>query len=122
MDLLTVIESVQAYHGESGTLVLRGTHGISQTAKLVHVNVEQVLPSITHELVQVGAWLNIVGYVRNPEAGTDASASKPGKHRRRSSRLRPTLVDAMLVFSAGAIKLEDYRSASRSYQDTLLSG
>lgn len=120
--LLTCFKSVQEYRGESGFLLLSGTYGISQTAKLAHVNVEQVLPSINHELVQVGAWLNVVGYVRKPEAGIDVNGPRSGKHKRRSRRLGPTVIDAVLVFSAGAIKLEDYHSAARSYQATLPPG
>ncbi|KAF2163733.1 hypothetical protein M409DRAFT_25918 [Zasmidium cellare ATCC 36951] len=110
---------VQAYQGESATLLLSGTHVISKTAKQVHVNVEEILPSVNHELLQVGAWLNIVGYVRKPDSPTDAPLSKSGKQRRRSTRLKPTVVDALMMWTAGAIKLDDYSSAVRSYQSTL---
>ncbi|KAK4503752.1 hypothetical protein PRZ48_004667 [Zasmidium cellare] len=114
---------VQTYQGESATLLLSGSHAISSRAtRLVHVNIEELLPSVNHELLQVGAWLNIVGYTRKAEPATSSLASKSGKHARRSNRLRTTVVDAIMIWTAGAIKLDDYSSAVRSYQATLPSG
>jgi len=59
------------------------------------------------ETTQVGAWVNVIGYVRqNTEM---QSTSKP----------RASMVDAVLIWSAGAIKLEDYEAAVRALQVTV---
>lgn len=102
--------------------MLSGTYGIARTAKLVNVNVEQILASINHELLQVGAWLNIIGYVKRPEATAATPPAKPGKQMRRSRRLKSIVVDAIMIWSAGAIRLDDYNYAVHSYQKALPPG
>lgn len=58
------------------------------------------------ETTQVGAWVNIIGYVRQ---NTEMQPT---------SKLRASMVDAVLIWSAGAIKLEDYEAAVRALQVT----
>jgi hypothetical protein len=58
------------------------------------------------ETTQVGAWVNVIGYVRQ------------NTEMRSTSKHRASLVDAVLIWSAGAIKLEDYEAAVRALQVT----
>jgi len=58
------------------------------------------------ETTQVGAWVNVIGYMRQNDGSQ--STSKP----------RASMVDAVLIWSAGAIKLEDYEAAVRALHDT----
>lgn len=70
-----------------------------------------------------------MGYVRKPQnlvatsssAPSSSSASRHKSGRRRRRDVIP-LMDVLLIWSAGAIKLDDYQSAVRSYQETLLPG
>jgi hypothetical protein len=60
------------------------------------------------ETTQVGAWVNVIGYMRqNAESQS-------------TSKLRASTVDAVLIWSAGAIKLEEYEAAVRALQNTTI--
>lgn len=76
------------------------------------VTVGSVLESLTHDLVQVGAWINVVGYVSRVP-----SLSGNGPTKTRPSVV--PLVDAVMIWSAGAIKLERYEATVKSYQEPL---
>ena len=60
------------------------------------------------ETTQVGAWVNIIGYVRQ---NTEMQPT---------SKLRASMVDAVLIWLAGVIKLDDYEAAVRSLHDTAM--
>jgi hypothetical protein len=68
------------------------------------VNVAHVLDALNFELTQVGAWVNVVGYIRNAVDVRQGSSSAS--------------VDAVLIWSAGAIKLDEYEAAVRDLQAT----
>lgn len=70
------------------------------------MNVNNVLDVLNVETTQVGAWVNVIGYVRQDTELQ--SKSKP----------RASTVDAVLIWSAGAIKLEDYEAAVLALQIT----
>ncbi len=86
--------------------------GVAVTAR---VNIEHVLESVKSEDLQVGAWVNVVGYVqraprsrsrsRRP-AGTAAGIGGAGSGIRRGSK-----VQAVMLWSAGAVKLDAYERA-----------
>ncbi|EMF14002.1 uncharacterized protein SEPMUDRAFT_61946 [Sphaerulina musiva SO2202] len=118
---IRVLGCVHAYHIASATLVLKleypSKSSNSRNPKTLPVptvlaNIDNVLEAVNHDLLQVGSWLNVVGYVRKPQ-------NLSGRRRRRD--VIP-LMDVLLIWSAGAIKLDDYQSAVRSYQETLLPG
>lgn len=71
-----------------------------------------ILETLNHELLQVGAWLNIIGYVTKAAKLPRQSSSK----RKSSAKYRPAVVDALMIWSAGAIKLHEYNSAVTAYQ------
>ncbi|CAK3743723.1 hypothetical protein CB0940_11881 [Lecanosticta acicola] len=107
---------VHEYQGKNATLVLKESCPASTGTPKVLVNITNVLESVNHELLQVGAWLNIVGYVTKAAKTVKSSSSK----RVRSTRQKPPVVDALMLWSAGAIKLQEYKASARSYQDTAL--
>lgn len=86
------------------------------------VNIENVLENVNHELLQVGSWLNIIGYVRTlpiaRERGPKCSKaiSKP------EASNPEAVVEATMIWSAGAIKLDKYQSAAREYQQVHSGG
>lgn len=78
----------------------------SATSGAADVNVNNLLDALNVETTQVGAWVSVIGYMRhNTETQT---TSKP----------RVSIVDAVLIWSAGAIKLDDYEAAVRALQAT----
>ena len=79
------------------------------------VNIESILETANHELLQVGSWLNIVGYVRSApvvEFLPSKSSIDVGRQGESGSLVQ---VDATLVWSAGAIRLDQYKLATREY-------
>lgn len=68
------------------------------------VSVAHVLDALNFELTQVGAWVNVIGYVRNAVDLLQGSSSAS--------------VDAVLIWSAGAIRLDEYEAAVRNLQAT----
>lgn len=70
----------------------------------MNVNVDNILDSLNLELTQVGAWVNVVGY-----------CGRSGESSVASSDLK---VDAVVVWSAGAIKLDEYEAAVRALQSS----
>lgn len=101
------VKSVDAYDGELAILRLRDRFpATSATSGAANVNVNNLLDVLNVETTQVGAWVNVIGYMRQ---GTESqSMSKP----------RASIVDAVLIWSAGAVKLVEYEAAVRALQVT----
>ena len=101
------VESVDAYDSELGVLRLRDRFPTTlATSDSSNVNVNNLLDVLNVETTQVGAWVNVIGYLR--QDSESQLISKP----------RASTVDAVLIWSAGAIKLEDYEAAVRALQVT----
>jgi hypothetical protein len=116
---IRVLGCVHEYKIETATLVLKGEYDFTPNAPqhlIIFAGIHNVLESIKSDLLQVGAWVNIVGYVKPP---THVHVAAPSRKRRKSSKMLsiPTL-EVLLIWSAGAIKLTDYQSAVRSFQST----
>ncbi|KAL5336480.1 CST complex subunit Ten1 [Aspergillus crustosus] len=95
---------VKRYHIPTGYLVLE--HNYPRTTRTkqdpasVSVDINAVLETVTWQELCVGAWINVVGYVRrSPAAAWDEKAA---------SAPDSVHVDAVVVFSAGAIDLNEY--------------
>ena len=69
-----------------------------QSRHSVQVDISQILDTVHHQNLQTGAWLNVIGYIT---PSTSKSRSK---------------VQAILVWSAGAINLQQYETALISRQ------
>lgn len=116
---IRVLGCVHQYMIDSGTLVLKGEYAATGSKDLtIFAGIDNVLESVNHELLQIGSWVNIVGYVR-----PQTQVAVPSKKRRKSNKTVsiPT-VEVYLLWSAGAIKLIDYQSAVRSFQSTSREG
>lgn len=96
-------QSVHLYDAETTILVLRDHY--PATAPTVQVKIDNLLESMNHELLQVGSWVNVIGYIR--PVAVEAKGSK---------RSRTTFVDATMLWSAGAVKLNNYSAAVKDYQ------
>ncbi|KAF9728711.1 hypothetical protein PMIN06_004082 [Paraphaeosphaeria minitans] len=83
---------VDEYVLESATLRLKHNHPTSDTPKIANVNIEHVLESIKRYEIDVGSWVNVIGYTgRRKEKGIH--------------------VQAIAVWSAGNVKLDAYQNA-----------
>lgn len=88
----------------------------------VVANIENVLETIDHELLQVGSWLNIVGYTGQPQVARERRPKclKPGVKPEASGA--PVVVEATMIWSAGSIKVDAYKSAAQEYQKLATAG
>ena len=102
------MKSVDTYDSDLAMLHLRDRFpATSATSGAANVHVNNLLDVLNVQTTQVGAWVNVVGYVRQN------TESQP------ISKSRGSTVDAVLIWSAGAIKLEDYEAAVRALQATV---
>lgn len=84
--------SVDEYVLKSATLRLKHDYPTPGASKLANVNIEHVLESIKRTEIEVGSWINVIGYTeRRKEMGIH--------------------VQAIAVWSAGNVDLAAYQSA-----------
>ncbi|KAK5115327.1 hypothetical protein LTR62_001527 [Meristemomyces frigidus] len=72
------------------------------------VLVDAIKDSLNHELLAVGSWLNVIGYVR----------SRPNECKV-SRQAQVAFVEAIVMWSAGAIQHNKYQAAVADFQQSL---
>ena len=77
------------------------------------VLIQGILEGINHELLEVGSWLNVVGYIQRPVL---RSETKPRKRKHVAETASTAIVNAVMIWSAGAIRTDKYEKAAMSYQ------
>ncbi|KAF2653608.1 hypothetical protein K491DRAFT_717901 [Lophiostoma macrostomum CBS 122681] len=83
---------VDKYSITTATLRLTHNHPPSSPPRAAHVNIDHVLESIKRKEIDVGSWINVIGYVeRRKEKGI--------------------FVQAITVWDAGNVDLEAYQKA-----------
>ncbi|PYI04865.1 hypothetical protein BO78DRAFT_430955 [Aspergillus sclerotiicarbonarius CBS 121057] len=95
---------VRTYHVQTGHLILEHNYPRQKPPReppSVSVDINAVLATVTSEELRVGAWVNVLGYVRRKDAVSESS---------------PVYVEAVMVFPAGAVALGEYE---RILQDSL---
>jgi hypothetical protein len=99
--------SVDVYDSDLAILHLRDRFpATSASSGAAKVNVSNLLDVLNVETTQVGAWVNVIGYAHQgtePQSTSQSQASK---------------VDAVRIWSAGAIKLDEYEAAVKALQNT----
>ncbi|KAG9851059.1 hypothetical protein KCU98_g2630, partial [Aureobasidium melanogenum] len=91
-DKVRFLGCVNQYHEPTASLFV--FHNFpSQNHYTAQVDISQLLDTFDRQNLQIGAWLNVIGYI-TPS----------------SSRSRPK-VQAITVWSAGAINLQQYETA-----------
>ncbi|GFF29546.1 hypothetical protein IFM61606_04432 [Aspergillus udagawae] len=107
---------VRTYHIASGHLILehdyprrRFSSNAGTEPACVAVDVNAVLEAVTVEELRVGAWVNVVGYVRR--WGSDCNDHDILLRKLRLSS--PVYVEAVMVFSAGVVELGEYERVLR---------
>lgn len=102
--------SVERYDTTSGTLSL--VHDYPKTTDrpaLALVNIDHVLESISSTDLEVGAWINVVAYVMDPDE--ENALIKPRKGSRRKRRAVGVHVQAIMIWSAGMLNVDAYEKA-----------
>ena len=103
--------SVHQYDAADACLTIRDHYPVSaKSTPTAAVHLHALIDGLNHELLQVGAWLNIIGYVRS--APTDVKVSR---------RARLTFVEATMLWSAGAIRHAKYQAAVDDLQKCIVS-
>lgn len=69
------------------------------------MDINPLLETITSEELRVGAWVNVLGYVRKPVQSTS----------------KEDYVEAVMVFPAGPVSLGEYERTVRNAQDVDLA-
>ncbi|CAD0024704.1 unnamed protein product [Aureobasidium pullulans] len=99
-DKVRFLGCVNQYHEPTALLSLFHNFPSPQDRHIAQVDVSQLLDTIDHQNLQVGAWLNIIGYV----------GPSPSRNR--------TKIQAIMLWSAGAVNLQQYETALVSRQTT----
>ncbi|KAK8207599.1 hypothetical protein M8818_004253 [Zalaria obscura] len=121
---LGCLHSVDSYDVPSATLILEHNFPADSGHKVVaQVDIEQLLDSVKHDDIQVGSWINIVAYVGKRVKTSNlnrnrSSRSKQFTARKETPKEAITIVNAkaLMLWSAGAIKLDAYESSLQQYQ------
>lgn len=97
--------SVRTYNIQTGHLILEHNYPRQKPPlepPSVAVDINAVLETVTSEELSVGAWVNVLGYVRrNRRSDDDDSAVS-------QSNPNPVYVEAVMLFPAGAVALGEY--------------
>lgn len=121
--------SVRQYDVSTGNLILEHNYPRRKTdPESVSVDINAVLQDVTSEELRVGAWLNVLGYVRDSStpAPSFSSSQLSSQQSNGASEIatalvkvipRPVYIDAVMVFPAGAIALGEYERILHNAQD-----
>lgn len=84
--------SVDEYIVKSANLRLKHDYPASHAPKLANVNIEHVLESVKRREIDVGSWINVIGYIERRK--------EEGIH-----------IQAIAVWDAGNVNLDAYQRA-----------
>lgn len=96
--------SVRTYNIQTGHLILEHNYPRQkppQQPPSVAVDINAVLETVTSQELSVGAWVNVLGYVRRKRRSDGDPALS-------ESNPNPVYVEAVMVFPAGAVALGEY--------------
>lgn len=97
--------SVTKYTTSTASLMLQHNYpAVSATSTTIaSVDVNLLLSTLKPTDTQVGEWVNVIGYVTSEPVFTIRA-----KHRSEASKRATASVQAVMLWSAGSIKLGDY--------------
>lgn len=73
------------------------------------MDINNILDSVNRNDLQVGAWLNVLGYVRSEtQRGDGPVPPSPANH---------IYIEALMIFAAGALHIGEYEKALRDMQE-----
>ncbi|GAB7358667.1 hypothetical protein MBLNU230_g3896t1 [Neophaeotheca triangularis] len=108
---------VHAYDPVTATLDLKSRFpATSPDNPSASVDVSAIVDGLDHELLQTGAWVNVMGDL-DGVAKTSGSSSK--SKRKAAGPPPPPKILASMIWSAGVVDAERYADAVRAYQKPL---
>lgn len=108
------IQSVKTYDISTRTLELDRPSPSTTSGTVADVDVEHVLETIKREEMEVGAWINVMGYVMDDRGRANAANTRAS--RREKDISNHVRVQAISVWSAGDVDVEAYEKAVRERQ------
>ncbi|KAI6791847.1 hypothetical protein KC363_g6270 [Hortaea werneckii] len=120
MDLGTKIRflgCVHSYDGQGACLTLHDRYpATANHTPTAVVSVGNLLESLNHELIAVGSWINVIGYLRPLPEFLVRSAD--GKNSRGTKRISHPVVfvESSMIWSAGNVRTEKYDAALTELQ------
>jgi hypothetical protein len=106
--------SVKEYDVRTGTLALDRPQPSAPGEIVAEVNIDHVLETIKALDMEVGAWLNVMGYVKETKPPVPPPTAQG--YRSEDIPIKRVSVQAIAVWSAGDIDLEAYEKAVRERQ------
>ncbi|GAB1732368.1 hypothetical protein NU195Hw_g7312t1 [Hortaea werneckii] len=108
---------VHAYDGQSACLTLHDRYpATANGAPTALVSMENLLESLNHELIAVGSWINVIGYLRPlPKSVVRSADEKSSRSARRHSQ-PAVFVESSMIWSAGSVRMEKYDAALTELQ------
>ncbi|TLS27085.1 hypothetical protein PpBr36_04575 [Pyricularia pennisetigena] len=117
-DKVRFLGCVTSYATSNATLTLENTFqlrdrdsGLRQSRVQALVDVNLVLQALNQEQTRPGEWVNVLGYVTKSGSSGD---KRTGSHR--------VKVQALLLWSAGSLSLQDYEKTLSSHIKGLPAG
>ncbi|KAK7732163.1 hypothetical protein SLS57_001143 [Botryosphaeria dothidea] len=109
---------VDDYDVPTATLTLKHAYP-TKSSVVARVNIDHVLESVKRTDLEVGAWLNVIGYVSAPPDSSKRTARKGRAH----NAAEIVYAQAVVLWSAGDIKLDAYEKAveARKAADAMFS-
>ena len=90
----------------STTLSLQHAHGTSKDGNVTAlVNVDLLLEGLKREDTEVGAWVNIIGYVEDVVGQGNKDSNPNGREEGGDVRVN---VKAVMLWNAGGVRIEQY--------------
>ncbi|KAI6791025.1 hypothetical protein KC332_g17752 [Hortaea werneckii] len=120
MDLGTKIRflgCVHSYDGQGACLTLHDRYpATANHTPTAVVSVGNLLESLNHELIAVGSWINVIGYLRPlPESLVHSAGEKSSRGTKRHSQ-PVVFVESSMIWSAGSVRTEKYDAALTELQ------
>jgi cellulase/cellobiase CelA1 len=93
------VYSVDEYVVTTATLRLKHDYPHSDSPRIANVNIEHVLEAVQRSAVDVGSWINVIGYVER-------------------QKQQGVFVQAVAVWDAGNLDLDAYEKAVEKRKET----
>ncbi|KAJ8605255.1 hypothetical protein MRB53_041511 [Persea americana] len=95
---------------KTAELIVVEHYPVLRSRSIARVNVQNALEMVTHESLQTGSWINIIGYIRLVEQeSTPLSSSGKTKKAR-------MIIDATSIWPADGVKIDEYVATVKALQ------
>ncbi|EEQ33821.1 conserved hypothetical protein [Microsporum canis CBS 113480] len=108
---------VSKYNATTGRLTLEhncNVGGVHSRNHRVEVDINLLLGDINHTSIQIGVWLNVLGYIREDSfyddyrRNKDESISKIREQKVQKTAALPVYIQAVMILPAGSVRIGEY--------------